>query len=102
EDALGSTCALGCFLGGEQFGRAALNEGFEVLLVFLQLMNELLAFTLRIDQIRGVPVYADHPHWCAIRVANGMGQSANDADRAVRSADSVVGPELALAAERGL
>ena len=102
EDALGSTCALGGFLGGKQFGRAPLNEGFEVLLMFLQLIDELLAFTLRIDQIRDVPVYPDHAHRSTVRIADGMPHPTDDADHAVRSADSEVGPVLAVAAERGL
>ncbi len=74
----------------------------QLLDAFPQVVDELLALALRAQQIRHVPVDADHAHGPAVRVADGLRHAANDADRAVASPHPEIGPERAVAAERGL
>ena len=81
---------------------AAGDERFEMLLVLAQFVDELLAFALSADQIRDIPVDADHAHGPAVRAADRLSHAANGAYRAVRPPHPEVGPVLVVAAERGL
>ena len=81
EGALRPAGAFRGLLGGAQLGGAAGDERFEMLLVLSQFVDELLAFALSADQIRDIPVDADHAHGPAVRAADRLSHAANGADR---------------------
>ena len=74
----------------------------KLLHAFPELVHELLAFALRADQIGDIAVDADHAHRPAVRAADGLSDRANGANRAVVPPHPEVGPEVTVAAERGL
>jgi hypothetical protein len=57
------------------------------------------AFALRINQVRDIPVDADHAHGFAGRVPDDLPQAANDADLAIGPPHLEVGREFAIAAK---